>query len=244
MRWALGMALAAIVVADTHRHRRHTYGLYRLEILAALANAVLLFGVCGYVLFEAAQRLRDPTEVLTWPLLVVAVIGLAVNAISWWLLREGAEESLNVEGALAEVWADMIGSVAVIVSALIILVTGWWVVDAIAGALGGLYILPRAWRLGRRALRILVQAAPEHIDPGEVRSQLLAVSGVQDVHNLHLWTLTSSMEVASAHLVTAEGRDPHPVIDEARALLADRFGIDHTTFQVEPDTHEGCEGID
>ena len=240
----LGMALAAIVAADRAGNGDHrTFGLYRLEILAALANAVLLFAVAGYVLYEAVRRLQDPSEVMSGPMLVVAVLGLVVNLIVWRLLRRGAAESINVEGAFLEVAADLIGSIGVIAAALIIRFTGWPYADPLFAAAIGLFILPRAWRLGRRAVRILVQAAPEGLDLDELRKRLAAIDGVVDVHDLHVWTLTSDMNVASVHLMTRDGVDHHTVLDFAKDLLDDQFGIEHATLQVEPDTHQGCTEV-
>lgn len=240
----LGMALAAIVAADRAGRATHrTFGLYRLEILAALANAALLFAVAGYVLVEAYRRIQDPPEVLSGPMLAVAVGGLVVNVIGWWLLREGATESINVEGAYLEVLADLIGSIGVIVAALIVLFTGWHYADPIVGAAIGIFILPRAWRLGRRAVRVLVQAAPEDIELDELRRRLTSIPDVVDVHDLHVWTLTSEMNVASVHLMTPAGADQHGVLDRARSILEEDYGIDHATLQVEPDTHEGCSEV-
>ncbi len=240
----LGMALAAIVAAGrVKRSGTFTYGVYRLEILAALANAVLLFAVGGYVLMEAYQRFQDPPQVLSGPMLLVAVIGLAVNVVSWLLLREGAQESLNLEGAFLEVMADAIGSVGVIIAALILRFTGWPYADPIFGAAIGLFILPRAWRLGGRALRILIEAAPAGIDPSQVEARLASLPDVHDVHDLHIWTLTSGIDVASAHLQIAETSDAHAVLDAARDTLREEFGISHATLQVEPDTHEGCTEV-
>lgn len=237
----LGMALAAIVAADkAGTEGRRTFGLYRLEILAALANAVLLFGVAIYVLYEAVQRLQEPPEILSGPMLIVAVLGLAVNLVGWWLLREGAEESINVEGAYLEVLADLIGSVGVILAALIIIFTGWPYADPIFGAAIGLFILPRAWRLGSRAVRVLVQAAPEDIDLDQIRGQLLTIDGVTGVHDLHVWTLTSEMEVGSVHLTTPADVDTHTILDRATIMLRDEFGIAHATLQVEPESHQQC----
>ena len=237
----LGMALAAIGLASrgsTQQHR--TFGLYRLEILAALANAVLLFGVAGYVLIEAIGRLDDPAEVAAAPVLVVAAAGLVANLVAFALLREGAKENLNLEGAYLEVVADTLGSVAVIVGAGVMAVTGWTWVDPVVGVAIGLWILPRTWRLGGQALRILVQAAPPGLDLDEVAGKLAGLDGVTDVHDLHVWTLTSDMEVASAHLVIGVGTDAHGVLDQARDVLREGYGIDHATLQVEPDDHEGC----
>lgn len=240
----LGMALAAVVAADRRgTDGARTYGLYRLEILAALANAVLLFAVAGYVLVEAVQRFRNPPEVLSTPMLIVAVTGLAVNLLGVRLLREGSGESLNVEGAYLEVVADLVGSVGVVVAALVVRFTGWPYADPLFGAAIGLFILPRAWRLGTRALRILVQAAPPGLDLAELHDRLAGIDGVRDVHDLHVWTLTSDMEVASVHLMTTSDTDSHAVLDRAASLLRDEYRIDHATLQVEPETHRTCSEI-
>lgn len=246
----LGMALAAITLADRHerrRHqpaqRRHTFGLYRLEILAAFVNSLLLFGVAGYVLFEAVRRLREPAEVLGAPMLVVAVLGLLANLVAFALLREGASESINVEGAYLEVVADTLGSVGVIIAAVSLQVLGWTWIDPVVGAAVGVWILPRTFRLGRQAVRILLQSAPPDVDVAELERELGDLPGVIDVHDLHVWTLTSDMEAASAHLMTDEDVDAHGVLDQARAMLRDTHGIDHATIQVEPVSHTGCAEV-
>jgi cobalt-zinc-cadmium efflux system protein len=240
----LGMALAAIQVASLsgQRHQR-TFGLYRLEILAALFNALLLFGVAGYVLYEAAQRLDDAPEVASLPVLIVGSVGLVVNVIAFLLLRAGSKESLNLRGAYLEVVADMLGSVGVIVAAMVWGLTGWNWVDPVIGAAIGVFILPRAWKLGREALRVLVQVAPHGLDVAAMHAQLALIEGVVDVHDVHVWTLTSDMEVATAHLMVRTGTDSHAVLDTARTLLAERHGITHATFQVEPDDHRGCDEV-
>jgi cobalt-zinc-cadmium efflux system protein len=239
----LGMALAAIVAAGRAGGERQTFGMYRLEILAALGNALLLFAVAGYVLWEAFQRFQDPTEILSIPMLVVAVLGLIVNVVSWRLLRSGASESLNVHGAYLEVLADLAGSVGVIVAALLTLFTGWPYADPLIAALIGVFILPRAWRLGRQAVRVLVQAAPEGLDLGELQRSLGRIEGVEDVHDLHVWTLTSDMEVATVHLMISDDSDPHPILDSARGLMEDDYRIDHATLQVEPLSHQQCSEV-
>ncbi len=240
----LGMSLAAITASGKVRPgSRHSYGMYRLEILAALANSALLLAVGGYVLIEAVRRFQNPPTVLAGPMLVVATLGLVVNIVGWWLLREGSKESINVEGAFLEVLADLVGSIGVIAAALILRFTGWAYADPLFAAAIGLFIVPRAFRLGRRAVHILVQGVPEGLDLTELEARLRAVPGVVDVHDLHVWTLTSDMDVASVHLVTREGTDPHPVLDEARHLLEAEYGIDHATLQVEPDTHHGCAEV-
>lgn len=251
----LGMALAAITAASRAGHGQYltgaqarrgagrTFGLYRLEVLAALANAVLLFGVAAYVVWEGVQRLRDPVEVPAGPIFAVACVGLAVNLVGFWLLREGAKESLNVRGAYLEVLADAVGSAGVIVAAVAIAATGRdWIDPAVAIALG-VWILPRTYRLGAQALRVLLEAAPPHIDLAVLQADLLALPGVVDVHDLHVWTLTSDMEVATAHLQVLPGTDTHAVLDQARAMLAGRHRLDHATLQVEPADHTGCEQV-
>lgn len=243
----LGMALAAIQLATRHERRadsgQHTFGLYRLEILAAFVNALLLFGVAIYVLVEAARRLTGEPEVLGIPMLVVATLGLVVNLIAFALLREGSKESLNVEGAYLEVLADTLGSVGVIIAAVLLEVFGWAWVDPVVGAAIGLWILPRTYRLGSQAVRILLQAAPPDVDLDALRADLAAIDGVVDVHDLHVWTLTSEMENASAHLMVAAGTDSHTVLDQARDLLQTRYHVEHATLQVEPDDHEGCDQV-
>ena len=245
----IGMALAAIQLASrfeqkaSEKSSRHTFGLYRLEILAAFVNALLLFGVAIWVLIEATRRLFGDPEVLGVPMLIVATLGLAANIVAFLLLREGSKESLNVEGAYLEVLADTIGSVGVIIAAVMLEVFGWAWIDPVIGAGIGLWILPRTWRLGRRAVRILLQAAPEDFDLDALSADLESIDGVVDVHDLHVWTLTSEMDAASAHLMTMSGADAHAVLDQARELLSARYGIVHGTFQVEPDTHAGCHEV-
>ncbi|HEV2778301.1 MAG TPA: cation diffusion facilitator family transporter [Actinophytocola sp.] len=232
----VGLALAAIVVArrSTGRPGR-TFGLYRAEVLAALANAVLLFGVAGYVGYEAATRLADPPEVPGLPVLIAASLGLLANVVSFLLLRKGSTESLNVRGAYLEVLADLIGSLGVLLSGAITLLFGWRYADPIVGVAIGLFVLPRTWTLARRSLRILFQHAPERVDIDELTRALCGLPGVTGVHDLHVWTLTSGMEVASAHLDIDNGVDQSDVLREAQHLLATRYRIEHATLQLEVD---------
>jgi cobalt-zinc-cadmium efflux system protein len=240
----LGMALAAIHLASRGRQRSgHSFGLYRLEILAALANAVLLIGVAAYVLYEASARFSDHGTPDAGPVLVAGTVGLGVNVVAFLLLRAGSRESLNVEGAYLEVLSDLIGSVGVIAGAIVFASTGWGWVDPLVGAALGLWIVPRAWRLARQALRVLVQAAPTHVSMDELDHDLRELEGVIDVHDLHVWTLTSEMDVATAHLVVADVAETHAVLDRARTLLVERYRIDHATLQVEPADHTGCDEV-
>ncbi|WP_328652664.1 cation diffusion facilitator family transporter [Micromonospora sp. NBC_00330] len=239
----IGMALAAITA--TRRATgdpQRTFGLYRLEVLAALANAVLLSGVAIYVVIEAIRRFGDPHQVIAGPMLAVAVLGLLANIAAFALLRAGARESINLQGAYLEVLGDLLGSVGVIGAALLITVTDWWWADPLVAVAIGVFILPRTWRLARAAIRILVQAAPEHLQVTAVHDRLAAVPGVVEVHDLHVWTLTSGMEVASAHLTMAPDAEVGAVLTAARTALHDDFRIEHATLQIEPGAASGACG--
>ncbi len=230
----VGMALATVLLV--HRRtpsRRHTFGLYRAEVLAALANAVLLLGVSGFVIVEAVSRLSDPPAVAGLPVLLTATAGLAANVVAFLALRDGARESLNVRGAYLEVLSDTVGSIGVLIGGALMLAFGWFWVDPVVAIGVGLFILPRTVKLGLQALRILVQSTPGHLDPDEVTAALTALDGVSEAHDVHLWTLTSGMEVASAHLTTEPGADPVTVLAQAQELLDERFGLAHATVQVE-----------
>lgn len=230
----LGMALAAITLASRPATQQRTYGLYRLEVLAALANGILLFAVAGYVLYEAIRRFSEPPDVPGLPLLITAVIGLIINLISFRLLTAGSKESLNVKGAYLEVMGDLLGSIGVIAAAIILFTTGWAYADPIIGVGIGLFILPRTFKLTRQALRILLEVAPPEVDMEAVRADVLAVPGVEEIHDLHVWTITSGMESASGHIVLKEGAEYGPVLDGVLAVLREKHHIDHATIQCEP----------
>jgi cobalt-zinc-cadmium efflux system protein len=240
---SIALALGAIIVANrASRSGVKTFGLFRLEILATLVNAILLFATATYVLVEATLRLAHGTsDVDAGPMLVVAVVGLAVNLSVFALVRESSG-SLAVAGVGLDAMADAAGSIGVIVAALVIAIAGWEPADPIVAVVIALWILPRAWRLAARSVRVLLQVAPGHIDLEAIRDGLRALPGVVDVHDLHVWTLTSDMEVASAHVMVGVGTDAHGVLDQARALL-ERHDIAHATIQVEPDDHVGCEEL-
>lgn len=234
------MAVIAITLANKARTRPdRTFGMYRAEVFAALFNAVLLFGVAGWILYEAAGRLDDPPEVPGLPVVIVALVGLAMNVAAFLLLRSGAKESINVRGAYLEVMADMLGSIGVLVSGLLTLLFGWRYADPIIGAAIGLFVLPRAFNLGRHAIRILLQHAPVDVDVDAITQALEDLPGVKEAHDLHVWTLTSGMEVASAHLTTERGADPTAVLASAQTLLTEKFDLEHATLQVEPAEGEG-----
>jgi cobalt-zinc-cadmium efflux system protein len=238
---SLGMAMAAVVANRRLRPAGHTFGLYRMEILAALANTVLLLGLAAYILIESVGRLSTPTAIESGPMLVVALGGLVVNIIS---LRWLQGESLNIAAARAEVIADLAASVGVVVAAIVLARTGWTQVDSVAALAVAALIVPRAWKIGRQATRILVQAAPPGLDLEALRAELERIPGVVDLHDLHVWTLTSGMEVASAHLLVGAEVDSHATLDRARNLLEDVYGIAHATLQVEARSHRNCVEIE
>lgn len=233
----LGMALAAVHLASRPASSQRTWGTYRLEVLAALGNGLLLFGVAAYIVFEAWQRISHPPEVAGAAVLVVAAVGLAVNLFSFRLLRVGASESLNVRGAYLEVLSDLLGSVGVIVAGAVVVVTGWGYADPLVAAAIGLFILPRTWRLCAQAIRIVMEIAPPEVDVAAVEQRLIGLPGVAGVHALHLWTLTSGIEAASCHVVMADGADAHGVLDSVGDLLRDEYGVAHSTIQCETSDH-------
>ncbi len=229
----LALALFAIWFAARPPSASKTYGYLRAEVLAALANAVVLLLLTVYILYEAYHRFFAPPEVLSLPVLLVAVVGLVVNLISMRLLAAGAGESLNLRGAYFEVLADMLGSIGVIISALIIMFTGWTLADPIVGAAIGLFIVPRTWNLLTGAVNILLEAVPAGFDLKKLENVLLDIDGVEGVHDLHVWTITSGIDAMSCHLVVTESIDEQHVLRMARAHLHEQFGIDHITIQIE-----------
>lgn len=239
----IGLALFAAWLAERPAPPERSFGWYRVEILAAVVNGVLLLGVAALVLFEAWRRWAEPRPIAGGLMLGVAIAGLAANAISARLLHEGQRESLNVRGAYLEVLGDLLGSAAVVVAAAAIALTGFVRADALASAAVGLLILPRTWGLLREAVDVLLQAAPRDVDLAEVRRHILETPGVADAHDLHVWTLTSGVHVVSAHVVLAEGADPARVLDELCACLSGDFDIEHSTFQLETQDRRRLEQV-
>lgn len=230
----LVLALFAIRFAAKPPTPEKTYGFYRVEILAALANALVLLGISAFILYEAYRRFQDPPPVLGRPMLVVATVGLAVNIVGVGLLRSRSQESLNLKGAYLEVLSDALGSIGVIVAALIVLATGWQLADPLIGAGIGLFIIPRTWGLLRQAVNILLEGTPPHINLGEVQRAMAAVPGAVQVHDLHVWTLTSGKYAMSGHVVVENVMAADRILRELHTLLHDRFGVEHTTIQIEP----------
>ncbi len=230
---ALGLALFAMWFASRPSPPHATYGYYRAEILAAVANAVLLGIVTFFIIREALDRLQDPTPFQTLPVLVIGLLGLIVNVIGVRLLHAGARSSLNVRGAYLEVFADMLGSVGVVAAALLTMFLGWTRADPIISLGIAAFIVPRIFLLMREATDVLMEAAPRGMNIEDVRSAILGQSGVHDVHDLHVWTITSGRVCLSAHVVTAVDIDRDDVLARINVHLRERFGLDHTTLQVE-----------
>lgn len=244
----LGLASLAIWFASRPATPQKTYGYYRAEILAAATNAVVLFAVSAYILYEAYRRFVEPPQVNSLPMLAVASVGLAVNVFGAWMLRRGAGESLNIRGAYLEALSDLLGSAGAISAGVILLTTGWRYADPLFAAGIGLFILPRTWHLLRSSVDVLMEATPPGVDIGAIQRAMLSVPAVQSVHDLHVWTVTSGFISLSAHVETDEGRGQHHILVDLRRTLVQRFGIEHATLQLETqslhDELEACCHID
>lgn len=238
---ALTIALVAVRLGRRPPDAKRSFGYVRTEAVGALANGLLLFGVSGWILWEAVRRFAAPPDVASMTMLVVGILGLIVNLIAMRLLKAGSGESLNMKGAYLEVWADALGSVGVIAAALVIHFTGWRLIDTLVAAAIGLWVLPRAWLLVRQAVHILMMGVPEGIDLGEVRNALLGIDGVTDVHDLHVWALDSQQAAMTAHLVVDPERDDALIRHQAAQRLHDTFAIEHVTLQIE---RQACEAPD
>jgi len=239
------MALIAASLAARAATVKRTFGLQRAEVLAALGNALLLVGVAVWVLIMAVERLRNPAEIRSGLMLAVAVVGVLANLAGLLVLRPAQSTSLNMRGAYLEVFGDLVGSLAVIIAAVLILITGWTPFDAIASLAIVVLIIPRAWSLLREVVDVLLEATPHGVDLEEVRDHIRRVRGVVDVHDLHAWTITSGVPVLSAHVIVdhaciSEGRSGE-VLDRLGECLGGHFDVSHCTFQLEPVGHQEHE---
>ncbi len=230
---ALAIALVAIKIGQRAADDKRTFGYRRFEILAAAFNAVLLFVVAGYVLYEGIKRIFDPEPVGSIGMLAVASIGLVVNLIAMRVLAAGKDKSLNIKGAYLEVWADMLGSLGVIVAAIVITLTDWRWVDPIVAIGIGLWVLPRTWILLRDTTHILLEGAPRGVVLAEVRGAIEAIDGVDSLHDLHVWVSGADQPSCTVHVVLETGSEPELVRLAVAALLEQRFAIHHSTVQIE-----------
>jgi len=244
---ALALALFAIWLAKRPATAARSFGYLRAEILAALVNGASLVAISIYIFWEAFQRIGEPPEVDSGPMLVVAIAGLGANAASAWVLSRGGGHShdLNTRGAFLHVIGDMLGSAGAIVAALVMLATGWYLADPILSAGIGLLILWSSWKLLRESVDVLLEATPAGIDADEVRAAMTATDGVDGVHDLHIWTVTSGLIALSSHVEVTGDRDWHAILLDLSTLLRERFGIAHVTLQPERadallDAFRGC----
>ncbi|WP_077487964.1 cation diffusion facilitator family transporter [Sinomonas mesophila] len=238
------IALIASVIATRPASAKRTFGYQRVEVLAALLNGVAIAAIAVLIFVEAVQRLGTDVEVESGPMLFAAIAGAVANLVSLLILQSGQKESLNVRGAYLEVLGDLLGSVAVIIAGIIIWLTGWMLADQIASIAIALLILPRAWSLLKDVLNVLMEATPKDMDLEETRAHLLSVPGVQDVHDMHAWTITSGVPVFSAHVVVDDGTiadGSHAILDELLACLGEHFDTGHSTLQIESRDHASHE---
>lgn len=231
---------ATMLAARPDRTGRRSFGSYRLEVFASLLAVLVMLGVSVLVVLEAIGRIGaggDGAHVASVPMLVVGALGLAVNLVVMLLLRAGAQESLNVKGAYLEVLADTVGSLGVVGAAILVSATGSTLWDTVIALAIGVFVAARALLLAREVFAVLGQETPRHLDPEAVGEDLRAVPDVTDLHDLHLWTVTSGMDVLTVHLRVREGADVHAVLDAAESMLRERHGLDHCTLQIEPEGH-------
>ncbi len=229
----VSMALLAIKFTARPATPKKTYGYYRIEILAAIANSLLLFGPAGFVIFKAFSRFTDPPDVGGLAVLGVAAIGFLINLLSASLLFQGQKTSLNLHGAFLEVVSDLAGSAAVIVAGIVLLVSNFNLIDPIVCVVISLFILPRTWRLITEALHVLLEGVPRRLNIAHIEEHILEADGVTAVHDLHVWCLTSGMDVISAHVVIRKDAAAPEVLNELSVCPADHFDIEHSTFQIE-----------
>ena len=239
---SVGLAMSLFALWFTRRPATpgKTYGFYRSEILAAFTNSLLLLVVAGWILYEAAARIQHPEEVHVLPMMLVAAGGLAVNLVGAYLLREPSTGSLNMRGAYLEVMADMLGSVGVLLAGVVILTTGWTLADPLVSVVVVVMIVPRAWKLLRGTIDILLEASPRDISMDAIEVAMRGVPGVRSVHDLHVWTISSGFVAMSGH-VEAIDRPSSDVLHDLLHLLSEKFGIEHATLQVEQCDHPGGE---
>lgn len=230
---ALVIGLVSVRLSRRPPDVRRTFGFVRTEAMGAMLNGLMLFGVAVYILWEAWQRFRQPPEVASTGMLVVAILGLIVNLIAMRLLKAGSGESLNIKGAYLEVWSDMLGSLGVIVGALVIKFTGWWRIDPILAVLIGLWVLPRAWTLLKEASNVLMMGVPNGVDLEAVRRALFSHPGVIDLHDLHIWALASSQPALAVHIVMEPETNETTMREGLSSMLDERFHIEHVTLQLE-----------
>ncbi|WP_370896065.1 cation diffusion facilitator family transporter [Chryseobacterium gossypii] len=233
----LFLAFIAIKIGERKADSMRTYGYYRTEILAAVVNAVVLLGISIYVLYEAWQRFRNPPEIQSGSMIIVAGIGLVVNIIGMIIIRKDSNESLNMKGAYLEVLSDMLTSIGVIIAGVVMLTTGWYYADPIISAAIGLLIFPRTWQILKEAVNVLLEGTPKDVNIDDLRTALENIPGVKSLHDLHVWSLTSGVNAMSSHVVVKEGENINALLKALSDKAVTDFKIGHTTFQIETEGH-------
>ena len=234
---ALGLALIAIWFAQKEPTATKTFGYYRTEILAAFINALVLLLISFFIFYEAWIRLKNPPEVMSKPMLVIATLGLIINIIGMRLLAEGSSKSLNIKGAYLEVFSDMLGSIGVIIASILIMTKGWEIADPIASIVMALFILPRTWALLKQVTHILLEGTPTHIDIESVKNDICCVENVSAVHDIHIWTITSGIDVMTAHVCIDDFSKGEQTLQDIKNVLVNDYRILHSTIQLE---NENC----
>lgn len=245
---ALGLGVGAIWLASRPPSRRRTYGFHRAEVLAALLNSLALIAVAGYVFFEASRRLADPPDVSSGPMLIVAAVGLTANLVSAAILFRQRSDSLNVRAAFLHVIGDAAASVGVVIAGIIMLTTDQFIADPVISVLIGVLILAGGFRLTWETTQVLLEATPPGVSIRDIQQAMLRTPGVQGIHDLHVWTVTSGFISLSAHVETDQGHNQHDILVELRHLLAHHYCIEHATIQLETsalhEELETCCGVD
>lgn len=239
---ALVIALIAVRIGNKPADLRRTFGYRRFEILAAAFNAVVLFGVAIYILYEAAQRFKTPPDIESGWMMAIAAVGLVINIISLYVLQGGKDSSLNLKAAYLEVLSDMLGSVAVIIAGLIIRYTGWWQADPILAVMIGLWVLPRTWKLLVESTNILLEGVPESIEMQKLLDELKALPGVVDVHDMHVWAITSGENSLTVHLVVS-AYPSDGVLRQQALEVVKKHNIEHANFQIETAAENGADHL-
>ncbi|MBK7361479.1 MAG: cation transporter [Micavibrio sp.] len=230
---ALALAWFAFRIGNRPADPKRSFGYHRFQILAAFANGLTLFAIAGWIIIEAIRRLLDPSEIHGISMIAVAAIGLLVNIIGFWIMSRGEKENLNIRSAALHVMGDLLGSVAAIVAAAIILLTGWLPIDPILSVLVALLIVRSAWAIIKQSSHILLQGTPEGLDPVRIGAALGDIEGVSDVHDVHAWSLTNERPVVTLHTVLDETADYNSTLQKINNVLKEKFGIEHATIQLE-----------
>jgi len=239
---ALGLSWVAFRMGRRPPDGRYSYGYHRFQILAAFVNGLALFAIAGWIIYEAIQRVQDPQHVLAGPMLAVATAGLLVNIWAFFLLHRGDRHNVNMRGAMLHVLSDLLGSLAAIIAAIVILQTGWMPIDPILSVFVALIVLRSAWGLVARTGNILMEGAPEGFEPGELKDDLVAnVPGLLDVHHIHVWALTAERPMITLHAMVEDGRNQNGIVRELKARLRETHGFDHSTVQID---HPDCPDDD